>query len=69
MPLVQVHILEGRSDEMRKRLITEVTAAVSRALDAPEESIRVLLYELPKQHWAVGGKSMAEREAEKDASV
>lgn len=65
MPLVQINILEGRSTEMKDRLIAEVTDAVSRTLGAPQESIRVLLYELPKQHWAVGGKSMAAREAEK----
>lgn len=70
MPLVQMHILEGRSEEMKQRLIAEVTAAVSRSLGAPQESIRILLYELPKTHWAVGGKSMAAREAlERDGDV
>ncbi|MCL6593505.1 MAG: 2-hydroxymuconate tautomerase family protein [Alicyclobacillus sp.] len=61
MPLVQLHILEGRTPEMKKRLIAEVTDAVCRSLGAPAESVRVLVYELPKTHWSVGGKTMDER--------
>ncbi|MCL6632545.1 MAG: 4-oxalocrotonate tautomerase family protein [Alicyclobacillus herbarius] len=63
MPLVQLHILEGRSEAAKRQLITEVTEAVHRALGSPTESIRVLLYELPKEHWAVGGKPMSERQS------
>ncbi|WDL95735.1 2-hydroxymuconate tautomerase [Alicyclobacillus sp. ALC3] len=60
MPIIQINILEGRSDELKQRLIVEVTDAVSRTLGNSPDSIRVLLYEVPKSHWAVGGKSMAE---------
>jgi 4-oxalocrotonate tautomerase len=62
LPLVQLHIVEGRPDDVKRRLIAEVTDAVSRTLGSKPESIRVLLYELPKQHWAVGGQSLAERD-------
>ncbi|MCL6562445.1 MAG: 4-oxalocrotonate tautomerase family protein [Firmicutes bacterium] len=65
MPLAQIHILEGRTEEQKKRLVEEVTAAISRSLGAAPESIRVLLYELPKTHWAVGGVSMAEQAAKR----
>ncbi|MDI3328634.1 MAG: 2-hydroxymuconate tautomerase [Alicyclobacillaceae bacterium] len=62
MPLVQLHILEGRSLERKKRLIREVTEAIHRTLEAPRENIRVVIYEIPKDHWAVGGMTMRERE-------
>lgn len=62
MPIIQMHILEGRPDALKQKLIAEVTDAVSRTLGTPPDAIRVLLYEIPKTHWAVGGKSMAERE-------
>lgn len=65
MPLAQLHILEGRSPEVKKRLVEEVTQAICRSVGAPPENVRVLLYELPKEHWAVGGVSMAERQAPK----
>ncbi|MCL6598151.1 MAG: 2-hydroxymuconate tautomerase family protein [Alicyclobacillus macrosporangiidus] len=61
MPLAQIHILEGRSKEQKRMLMQEVTAAISRSLDTPPESVRVLLYEIPQDQWAVGGMTMAER--------
>jgi 4-oxalocrotonate tautomerase len=62
MPLVQIHLLEGRTPEQKKKLITEVTNAVINSLDAPRENVRVVLYEVPKSHWSVGGVTMEERE-------
>lgn len=59
MPLVQVSILEGRSLEVKQTLIKEVTDAVTRTLGANPESVRVLIYEMPKEHWGVGGVSKA----------
>lgn len=59
VPLIQMHILEGRSPEVKKLLIQEVTDAVVRTLGANPAAVRVLLYELPPEHWGVGGKSKA----------
>lgn len=64
MPLVQLHILEGRSAEVKKRVIEEVTEALHRSLGAPRENIRVVIYEIPKSHWAVGGVTMEEKQPE-----
>lgn len=57
MPIAQLHVLEGRSDEQKERLIEEVTAAIARALDAPEQSVRVIITEMPRQHYGIGGQS------------
>ncbi|WP_375057476.1 2-hydroxymuconate tautomerase [Zobellella sp. DQSA1] len=57
MPIVQVNMMEGRSDAQKEAVIEEVTAALVRALDAPRESVRVLINELPKQHFGIGGQS------------
>ncbi|EON93172.1 4-oxalocrotonate tautomerase [Marinobacter lipolyticus SM19] len=57
MPIAQINIMEGRSDEQKEALIVEVTAAISRALDAPEQNIRVLIQELPRQNWGIAGQS------------
>lgn len=59
MPLVQVTMIEGRSQEKKDALIREVTDAVSRTVDATPESIRVLLYEVPAGSWGVAGESKA----------
>jgi 4-oxalocrotonate tautomerase len=60
MPIIQVHLLEGRAPEVKKRFIEEITAAAVRTLDTKPEAVRVLLYELEPSHWAVGGKSKAD---------
>jgi len=60
MPIIQLHILEGRSTELKRELISEVTNAVSRTLGSPLESIRVLLNEIPEENWGVAGVPILE---------
>ncbi|SFJ43742.1 4-oxalocrotonate tautomerase [Thermoflavimicrobium dichotomicum] len=62
MPLAQIHILEGRTPEQKKKMITEVTAALVNSLDVQPENVRVVIYEVPKSHWSIGGMTMEERE-------
>ncbi|PSJ46410.1 MULTISPECIES: 2-hydroxymuconate tautomerase [Zobellella] len=57
MPIVLVNMMEGRNDAQKEAVIEEVTAALVRALDAPRESVRVLINELPPQHFGIGGQS------------
>ena len=60
MPSAQITIIEGRSPEKRAAAMKEVAEALSRTLDAPLESIRVILNEVPAFHWSVGGKPKGE---------
>jgi 4-oxalocrotonate tautomerase len=62
MPIVQVHLLEGRSKELKQQLISEITAAVSRTLGNSPETIRVLLHDVPHENWGVAGLSMSKRQ-------
>jgi 4-oxalocrotonate tautomerase len=55
MPLIQVQILEGRPEEKIKELIVNLTSTASETLGAPKESIRVIVTEIPKSHWGIGG--------------
>lgn len=57
MPIVNIQMMEGRTDEQKTALIREVTDAVMSSISAPEESIRVLINEIPKQHFGIGGLS------------
>lgn len=61
MPIVHLYILEGREPEKKERLIAEVTEAIHRAIDAPVESIRVLISEMPKEHFGIAGESAKKR--------
>jgi 4-oxalocrotonate tautomerase len=57
MPIIHVHLLEGRSKDLKQQLISEVTAAVSKTLGNPPETIRVILHDVPAENWGVAGVS------------
>ena len=57
MPIVQVQMMEGRTDEDKERMIAAVTEAIVSSVGAPIESVRVLINELPKQHFGIAGVS------------
>lgn len=55
MPLVHISLLEGRTPELKHRLIEEVAHACSRALDVPLDRVHVALHELTTDEYGVGG--------------
>jgi len=57
MPIAQINIMEGRTDDQKEALIREVTNAIMKSIDAPEQSVRVIINEMPKQHFGIGGES------------
>lgn len=61
MPIIHVQLLAGRSPELKRELIRELTDATERALGSERESIRVLLTEVAAEDWAIGGTPISER--------
>lgn len=59
MPIVNVTMIEGRSDDQKEAMFREVTEAICRTLDAPAESVRIVVSEVPARHFAAAGKSKA----------
>ncbi|WP_418179315.1 2-hydroxymuconate tautomerase [Aliarcobacter lanthieri] len=57
MPIITINMIEGRSDEQKELLIEKVSLAVNEAISSPIESIRVIINEMPKQHFGIAGKS------------
>ncbi|MGG7620316.1 4-oxalocrotonate tautomerase [Bacillus coreaensis] len=55
MPIIQVQMMEGRPKDKIAEVIHNITNTVAETLDAPKESIRVLVTEIPKTHWGVAG--------------
>lgn len=62
MPLIEVTLVEGRPYDRVRRLISELTDATERSLDAPRGSIRVVVREVPATHWAAADVTIAERD-------
>ena len=61
MPFIQINIVKGRSPEKKERLIREVSDLVSEVLEAPIQSVRVMINELEPEHWGIAGESIKKR--------
>ncbi|MBW6419094.1 2-hydroxymuconate tautomerase [Celeribacter sp. PS-C1] len=56
MPFIEVTLVEGRTPQMKAKLIEKVTEATVEAIGAPIEAIRVCIREVPKENWGVAGQ-------------
>ncbi|MDD4263180.1 MAG: 2-hydroxymuconate tautomerase family protein [Firmicutes bacterium] len=55
MPIATIKLLEGRTDTQKKKLVETVTKAIQDAIGASPENITVVLEEMQRTHYAVGG--------------
>ncbi len=60
MPIANLQIIQGRDPELKASLIRAVTAAIVDVLKVKQESVRVILHEIPAEHWGIGGVSAKE---------
>ncbi|MGA2363331.1 MAG: 2-hydroxymuconate tautomerase [Candidatus Aminicenantales bacterium] len=61
MPLIEIHLLEGRTDEQKKALLAAVTRAVHESINAPLETIRVWVQEFSSKEYMAAGLLAAEK--------
>lgn len=57
MPFAQIYMIEGRTEDQKRAVIEKVTAALQEAVDAPKETIRVWIQEVPKTNWGIAGQT------------
>jgi 4-oxalocrotonate tautomerase len=55
MPLVTVHLLEGRTLEQKRRLVARITDALVEEAGARREMVQVRFENVSKQEWGRGG--------------
>ncbi|HOJ02910.1 MAG TPA: 2-hydroxymuconate tautomerase [Bacteroidota bacterium] len=60
MPIIVAHILEGRDAEQKRALIRALTDAAMQTLNAPADTVRVIISEMGKDEYGIGGKSARE---------
>jgi 4-oxalocrotonate tautomerase len=63
MPEVYIYALEGRTLDQKRKLVKEVTEAVARNLDVPEEAVLIQLLESSRETKAKGGVLFSDRSA------
>ena len=61
MPTLRIEMFEGRSDELKQELVRQVTDAVVATLQCSPDAVDIILQEVPKSHWATGGRLWSER--------
>ncbi|MEM0226503.1 MAG: 2-hydroxymuconate tautomerase family protein [Thermofilaceae archaeon] len=60
MPVVHVYVWKGLSDEAKRRIIAGITRVFT-DLGIPESAVEVLIHEVPKENWGVGGVQASEK--------
>ena len=61
MPFIEVHFVEGRTEEQRERLAKAITDAVAEIFGVSRESVWIEFDEMPKTHFATGGVLRSKR--------
>ncbi len=62
MPLVNVHMAEGRSPEAKRALMAAITDAMHEHIGAPRESVRVWIDEFPNTDFMAGGELLKDKQ-------
>jgi 4-oxalocrotonate tautomerase len=60
MPVVQVNVWEGFGPE-RARIVIHHITKIFVDLSVPEEAVEVIVNEVPKSHWGIGGVPASEK--------
>jgi 4-oxalocrotonate tautomerase len=63
MPIVTVAIYEGRSLDQKREIVKGVTDVVARVTGNPAESVHVVIEEVKRENWAIGGLLHPDRQA------
>jgi 4-oxalocrotonate tautomerase len=63
MPIIEMHLLEGRTTEQKRKAAAAITAALVDSLGVQPESVRILITEHGFEDFSVGGKTAGERAA------
>ena len=60
MPVVQVSVWAGISEENKKKMVEGITKVIEE-LGVPREAITIIIEEISKTNWASGGRLHSEK--------
>jgi 4-oxalocrotonate tautomerase len=63
MPIIQVHLIKGRTVDQKRKLVANITDAVVKSLDVKNEDVRIILQEVAKDDYAVAGALVIDKKA------
>lgn len=56
MPLIEIKMYEGRSQEQKQKLVEKITQAFEEVADAPSEQVWIVFRDVPRDQWGMGGE-------------
>ncbi|MFC3940068.1 4-oxalocrotonate tautomerase [Pseudomonas gingeri NCPPB 3146 = LMG 5327] len=69
MPIIEMHMVEGRTAEQKSRVAAAVTEAVCKSLECAAETVRILITEHGSDEFYVAGMNMAQRAVKKEGQA
>ena len=61
MPLVTIHMYEGRTVDQKRELVSAITEAVVRIAKTTPEATEVIIHDVPRHNWASAGKLASDK--------
>jgi 4-oxalocrotonate tautomerase len=61
MPIIEMHLLAGRSVEKKRKAVAAMTAALVETLEVRPDQVRILITEHNDEQFAVGGQMVGQR--------
>ena len=55
MPIVTIQLLEGRTHEQKKAMVEKVTGAITETTNAIPENVKIIIEDMPRNHFASAG--------------
>jgi len=60
MPVVHVNVWEGFGEEKSETVIKNITEVFA-GMGIPREAVEVIIHEIPKTHWGIGGMPASQK--------
>ncbi len=61
MPIVRVEMVAGRPVEVKRELAEKLTEETARILGLKPETVYVMIEDIPKENWGVGGTLLVDK--------
>lgn len=68
MPIIEMHMMEGRTPEQKQRVAAAITEAVRASLGVRPESIRVMITEHTSDGFYVAGAPLRQRQEQQTSN-
>jgi 4-oxalocrotonate tautomerase len=65
MPVVRIEMYDGRSLDQKRQLVKEVTDVVARVTGNSPQGVHVIIDEVKRENWAIGGLLWPDRQLPK----